>query len=193
MFLHTGKKIDGKSVAIAVRYETRNRLAGTCFRGRFKPLAGNFIQFQDCLDVFRRDGVIVDELVNSAGETYREHDKTDSVCIECESLVGWSGTDHRGKYFAQEVEPYEPNRHSFVWRVRLDRRDLKAPLTKLVTVVYEVKVEADMIVIIVWSIYPGQDIGPLRGDVSGREGIVMFDWNHPGEPLPQGARLLVDV
>jgi hypothetical protein len=31
--------------------------------------------------------------------------------------------------------------------------------------------------------YPGPDIGELVGDVSARENVVFFDWNHPGEPI----------
>jgi len=35
--------------------------------------------------------------------------------------------------------------------------------------------------VVIKSIYPGNDIGDLEGNITKREGVVFFDSNHPGE------------
>jgi hypothetical protein len=49
--------------------------------------------------------------------------------------------------------------------------------------VYELKREDGDLVAIIHSIYPGKDIGPLSGDLTASQNIVMFDWKHPGKTI----------
>lgn len=87
------------------------------------------------------------------------------------------------------VEWFNPNyrKDATALRVRLNRKDVLAPLTDCITLVYQIKFESGIgWKVIVHTVYPGDDIGPLRGNISNREGIVMFDFKHPGEPWDEG-------
>jgi hypothetical protein len=181
MFLNTRCIINHKPVVVIVRHDTESRLAKTCFRGPHLKVAGNFSSWANCGELFK-NRFIVSELVNDAREALRVNERTNSVTIALENLCGWSGTDGLGKYNHRALERFEPNRRSFAWRVRTHRRDLLAPRTHILTVVYELKEEADkdQIAVIVHSIYPGSDIGELVGDITQREKRIFFDWNHPG-------------
>jgi hypothetical protein len=70
----------------------------------------------------------------------------------------------------------------------------KAPLTNKLTVVFEFQLATEdrPHLMIVHSLYPGEDIGELSGDITENEGRVFFDWDHPGadddeNKLPQSA------
>ena len=97
--------------------------------------------------------------------------------------VGWPGTDELTKYKPEDLEEFSPNRHSKALRVKKDRLDLLVPLTNFVTLVYELRPERYQTAIIVHSMYPGKDIGELHGNITEREKVVFFDWDHPGVPI----------
>lgn len=184
MFLKTHFRIDGIAVAFIVRSVTEQRLSTTCFRGTDKKLAGNFMAFRSHNDLFdTSDSTWLPGFVADIKETLERGDSTASYSFDKGTDVGWSGTASISRYQPDDMEIFEPNRRSQAFRIKTSRCDLLAPLTSLVTMVYEVRIEGSIIGVIIHSIYPGEDIGELRGDVSKREGIVFFDWNHPGEPL----------
>ncbi len=182
MFIKINTSVMGP-VAVIVRDQTKQRLAGTCFRGFPTERAGNFhIVWNDVHDVLNCD-FIKEKLLISAHESLKEKRWSDSLHIDCENVIGWSGTDDLGKYKPEDLEPFNPNRRSTALRVRISRTDLLAPQTNFVTLVYEVRPEGHQTAIIVHSMYPGKDIGELNANITEREKIVFFDWGHPGVPL----------
>jgi len=100
------------------------------------------------------------------------------------ALVGRSSTGKLADYPAEALVPYQPNKRSQALRIRPERRDILAPPTCILTIVYQRKPPDDegRQVVIVHSLYPGPDIGQLRGDITAREGVVFFYWEHPGQP-----------
>jgi hypothetical protein len=106
-----------------------------------------------------------------------------SLMINYGFWVGWSSTEPAVKFDTEATEPFEPNSKSTAQRVKTDREDLPAPRTKELTVVFNFKKEdaGEGIIAVLYSIYPGGDIGELVGDITGREKVVFFDWDHPGE------------
>ncbi len=110
-------------------------------------------------------------------------DGTYSLELKYPAIIGWSGTDERSKYKDDDLEVHCPNVRSTVMRVKLDRRDLRAPTTDTMTVVYHIKRKLDHLLVTILSLYPGPDIGPLDGNLTENRGVVMFDFNHPGQTL----------
>jgi hypothetical protein len=159
---------------------TESRLWRTCFRGKTVPLAGNFSKWEFATQLIRDDEVLK-QFMETIEETLKEEAYgTNSMTIECSSFVGWSSTDTIHKYEERNCERFSPNRVSTALRVKMGLHFF-APLTNRLTIVYEYKKEGNTDVIIVHSMYPGDDIGELKGDVSARENVVFFDWNHPGQ------------
>jgi hypothetical protein len=182
MFLNTNINIEDKQVVIIVRQRTEERLMSTCFRGRDKNLAGNFIDWDNAWSFFRQQHWAIEQLIDDVRETISLKSRTNSVCMEAPYPVGWSGTDDASKYRSDDLEEFAPNRKSVAMRVRPELTDVQAPLTDKVTIVYELRDEGKQIAVVVHSIYPGEDIGELVGDVTEREKVVFFDWNHQGYP-----------
>lgn len=166
---------------LVCRTETLDRLLGTCFRGKGVRLAGNFSRWNDVKELFEDDVIgraISEEFYEVATEGVPG---TNSLEIDYEAPVGWSSTDDVKKYDSTLLEHFQPNRKASALRVKTSAQGVRAPVTNLVTLVYEYKLEKGKHhTFVVHSIYPGSDVGPLSGDVSGREGQVFFDWNHPG-------------
>lgn len=174
--------IDNNSVLIIVRKETVTRLGDTCFRGIHKCLAGNFARWWNA-KVLLEDPFINDQLHRKILIHSVDGLGTYSITIDYPYIVGWSGTDDIEKYPHDSYREYRPNRHSSVMKISPLRKDILAPLTKQVTFVYELKREDGDLVAIIHSIYPGKDIGPLSGDLTASQNIVMFDWKHPGKTI----------
>jgi hypothetical protein len=177
--MYITKTVAGKQVALIVRYATEERLATTCFRGKTKNLAGNFFRWENVGELFREQ-IVIDAFLKEIETALTDDSLSNSVCIEFGAPIGWTGTDHVQKYHHECLEKFTPNRKSYALRVKTDRSDLAAPRTSLLTIVYEIRPEEDQTCIIIHSIYPGKDIGELKGDITARESCVFFDWNHPG-------------
>ncbi len=166
---------------IIVPQRVRERLTGTCFRGRHLALAGNFSHFQTAGEVLGNRQVCsaflnkLEEL-RSTGFT-----GTRALSILLTDTVGWESTQDIADLDPDVLERFRLNRRATALRVKSDRRDVRAPQTKDLTLVYEVCRDGRDIVAIVRSMYPGYNIGKLEGDVSKRENRVFFDWDHPGE------------
>lgn len=168
-------------VDIVTRYHTKERLASTCFRGVDVKKAGNFSRW-NCIEKVLEDANVLEELLNDLNEACRDRNiGTSSLNIECPEFVGWESTDMAEKYNLGDLEVFKLNRKGRALRVKTDRTDLKAPRTKLLTVIYELKSEDGNFVVIIHSLYPGLDVGDLVGNVTERENRVFFDWGHPGE------------
>lgn len=186
MLIKTGVQIENLDVHVLISDHVWTRLSGTCFRGKHKALSGNFCRWVNHNEMFDpNDKFILDQIVEDAKVAIEKHSRNNSFSIQFKDWIGWSGTDDRILYANICLEPFAINRKATGYRIRTDRKDILAPKTKILTIIYEVKYDPEKgrINLIIWSMYPGPDIGELVGDVSDREKIVFFDWNHPGEPI----------
>jgi len=181
MYIRKGLKKNGLPAAIIVRAATEERLRAKCFRGRTVCKAGNFSRWSTPVQLFS-DTLILEQFLDEISVLWDKKDfGTHSVEIRCDNIVGWSSTAPTIDFAPDSLEQFNPNRKSVALRVKLFRTDLLARQTKLVTIVYEFKVEAGNPVAVVHSAYPGEDVGELEGDVTAREERIFFDWNHPGD------------
>lgn len=160
--------------------KTKERLQTTCFRGRDQKLAGNFKLWESVEDMF--EGSILNKVTDDVWEQW-EHGVfgTHSVTFEMPIHVGWESTVSRDKYSMDDLEDFSPNKRSSALRIRPGRTEHLAPLTRDITIVYQLEEQRGAAKVTIWSMYPGVDIGELDGDITEREGRVFFDWNHPGE------------
>jgi hypothetical protein len=180
--MYLPKKLNsGAEAAVVVRSNTEQRLKSTCFRGSSKRLAGNFLRWNSVHELFR-DSLVMEALLTHLDEILLKPDfGTHSLGIIHTMLVGWEGTADLSNFTADDLEQFDLNRRSWGFRVKTSRTDLLASKTKELTVVFEFKPEEGRAVAVVHSIYPGKDVGELKGNVSEREKLVFYDWNHPGE------------
>lgn len=143
------------------------------------PRAGNFSKWAT-LESFFDEPLILRELEYHLNDARRHNIRTYSFEIVFDHPVGWSSTDDLRRYQDRDLEFFRPNRRSEGFRVKPLFSNLLAPQTNYVTIVFEFKKEHDGPTAVIHTIYPGRDIGELVGDVTEREGIVFFDWEHPG-------------
>lgn len=171
----------GVWVSIIVRNSTKRRLQTTCFREGLQPFAGNFMYWHSPEEVFG-DLFVMGEFLLNIEEMWEGQDfGTQSICISHTGNIGWESTVPIAGYESDDFERFDINRRSWGMRIKLSRRELLAPKTCELTIVCEFKHEEGSPVVIIHSLYPGQDIGELIDDVTNREQRVFFGWNHPGE------------
>ncbi len=169
----------GKRVDVVVPQFHVKRLDKTCFRGREVQLAGNFSLFRDALEFFE-DSFIKREFLDEIERAFKKHDlRTIGVSIWHPDTLGWASTARLEDFAAEELEEFHPNRRSTALRVCT--RNVYAPRTRWCTIISHLKVKpGQRPCVMVCSIYPGEDIGELEGDITKREGVVFFGWDHPG-------------
>lgn len=171
-----------------------NRLANSCFRDNNLPLAGNFIHW-DSFPELLGDEIVEVELIEegleiieemlAANETARRNNR---ITIEHEEFVGWASAVSRKDLLTHEpleLELFDPNKNTTVYKIQSG--SVPAPLTKELTIVFDVQYYNGDWQIIVQTVYPGIDV-PLGTDPNNKliidpNEIVFFDWEHPGEPL----------
>lgn len=159
-----------------MRRETRDRLAKTCFRKGNRPLSGNFFVWENPYDVFGND-----EVQKGFFNCFSfARLGTNRACMEMTFHTGWSSADQISDYNTSDLEIFYPNHNTTAFRVKKTSTHIKAPLTKFITIIYEFKYEGDEGMVIIHSLYPGKDVGPVRGDMT-KKPLVFFDWSHPGE------------
>jgi hypothetical protein len=146
-----------------------------CFRGRECCKAGNFRHWNKVEEVVN-DWVLVHLCNKALGVGYG----TFSDTVDFTDYIGWSSTAPRGQYSDADLDGFHPNNHSSALRVVDPTKS--APLTKSLTIIGEYRKDGGVEKIIIHSMYPGKYVGVLDGDISEREGVVFFDWEHPGEP-----------
>lgn len=179
-FFKKTKNDIGPDFNIIVRDETIERLKTTCFRGKEKALAGNFSAWGDVWEMLR-DEFILEELLYemmylSENNDFGDH-SLEVTYRRC--AVGWASTDTIINYGDDDLVVFHPNRKSCALKV--SSVEFKAPETQRITFVFEMKEEGADVTMVIHSIYPGMDIGVLDGDITKREGVVFFDWSHPGQ------------
>jgi hypothetical protein len=128
------------------------------------------------------DGFIREQLIDDTKVAVEKCSRRNSFSIKFNEWIGWSSTDDRILHANICLEPFAINGRATGYRIRPDRKDILAPKTKIMTIIYNLAFEANQLLVHIVSMYPGPDIGELIEDVSEREGVVFFDWNHPGEP-----------
>ncbi|MFH0928101.1 MAG: hypothetical protein V1821_01365 [bacterium] len=174
----------GKRVVLIVGAQAEERLARTCFRPLSEPRAGNFQRFRSAREIIARRGIIQklqEECLGELRELQGDESRF-SFSLQDLGFVGWSSTAPREGFLAEQLEPLELNWRATALRVKKDL-ELLAPPTREITFVVNLKMTPREVILFVFSIYPGPDVGELVGDVSLREGVVFFDWNHPGKPF----------
>lgn len=177
----------GTEVTVIMRQKAELRLSGRCFRGTERRLAGNFYRWESIVGAlqdpeFRAKFLEALDLQFKQLEPFQDG-MIDTVRFELcfDEAIGWSSTDHAEYYEEFLLEPFQPNDKSSAMRVKPDLKNVPAPATQILTVVVEIKIEADHAVAVIHTLYPGKDVGPLAGDVTKRANCVFFDWQHPGE------------
>jgi len=180
---------DKKPVFLVIPKIVEDRLATTCFRGRDKELAGNFLRYDGYHD-FILDMEVSVRLTKTVHEAILERPSKDKFnlrsTIELPMYVGWSSTADLSLFQPHELEPFELNSRVTAWRIK--DRTIDAPLTKTITFALSFRLEDGVWHVSFHTIYPGKDIGrlvPLNGarDISERSQQAFFAWDHPGEPV----------
>lgn len=184
MSMYRNPAFDREEYEIIVPKKTEKRLRTTCYRNQ--QTAGCFIDWRSSHDVF--EDIEASELIeNQINEIVNEMDNEgltsdeQSFTIEMPYEIGWSSTIALSRLpGGVELEEKPLNRRARAMFVADPLTP--APLTSLVTFVIQVKFDGDWTVLI-HSIYPGPDIGQLKGNMTKREKIAFFDWNALGERI----------
>jgi len=173
---------EGVPIVVLMRDPTEFKLSTKCFRGRECHCAGNFSQWESAQEMFRDEGLL-ELLIHDALRSLTSSVSRRRVSLDLGRNIGWSGTDAVSNYNSEDLEVYRPNWKCTALRVRFGAIHLKAPLTSLVTVIYQIKYEEDrgQFAVVIHSTYPGMDIGEMSGNVTEDRGIVFFGLKHPGE------------
>lgn len=174
--------------------EDRNRLKGTCFRGRGRPLAGNFMRWRSMREVLN-DPYVWEDLQANCGEKLISEEVSDRsrqkftarFTIVHPQPIGWTSatTDETYQLVQDDLESFWPNRKTKALRVK-SSVDFCAPLTREVTFSIRFAQRGGTWIGFIKTIYPGEDIGrvyPTNPKRTGplMHGVVFFDWNHMGE------------
>lgn len=100
--------------------------------------------------------------------------------------LGWSSTAPR-KYFADlplDMRPIGTGyraRALFVPKEYAYEKDVYAPGTDTITMSVSTANRGGQPEVEVFTMYPGQDVGPLQGNMTERTGLVWFEWTHPAD------------
>lgn len=182
--MHIERKTQsGLTTVIIVAWATEKRLRSTCYRGPSHKKAGNFISFDSSDDLLGHE-VVLRELLAQVDTLWARQDRsgTWSFTLTCPDFIGWESTAPLANYNPNDLEPLRLNTRANALSVKLSpSHQLSAPKTKNITVIFELNSEGEDAVVVIHSIYPGTDVGPLDGDVTQREQRVFFSWDHPGE------------
>jgi hypothetical protein len=121
-----------------------------------------------------------DELDAQINQAITADESTFSITLDTKELIGWSGTICEQQIPSEDTETFTLNKRA-TCRMIKHNTDHEAPLTTEVTFI--IRIPKGNRVALLESVYPGQDVGKLEGDVSGREKVVFFGFTHKGEAL----------
>ncbi len=168
----------GASVRMIITGEDIVRIEQRHFRRR-RSAAANFKLWSSPRHLWS-DAEVQQKFLDHVVQAFAEGAKgTESCSLSLSIPVGWSGTDDVTRYERDTLELFQPNKRSDAFRVRKERTDLKAPETQELTFIYRI-IERESPAIQIYSLYPGRDIGELEGNITEREKVVFFDWDHAG-------------
>jgi len=134
------------------------------------------------------DPVLRRKLIVEVNAIIAETDKwvggTYSVTVAYPEVVGWDATvthdDARGLPTKQD------SLNTYAWGDFIADKDVPAPMTRELTcvlVLREGKTGRDDVLAVVESMYPGRDVGRLKGNVSAREKVFFFHRDTPGDDV----------
>jgi hypothetical protein len=121
-----------------------------------------------------------DELDAQINQAITADESTFSITLDTKKLIGWSGTICEQQIPSEDTETFTLNKRA-TCRMIKHNTDHEAPLTTEVTFI--IRIPKGNRVALLESVYPGQDVGKLEGDVSSREKVVFFGFTHKGETL----------
>lgn len=173
---------DGQDVFLQIPENTYERIKGTCFRGKQCSQAGNSCRWHRIVD-FKEDPVVhellgisfLDLVKNGAVSTSHR------IVLEFQDAVGWDSV----LSYAEVPEEYRDK----LVRKELNKRShalflpdnlVKAPLTSFLTLVVRMYHDRHWRFVL-HTIYPGNDVGELRGDMTKKHNYVWLNWSNPGE------------
>ncbi len=172
--------VDGEEIWIGIPKKYHERFDTQHFRGAGKKLAGNFGAWNTFLDFLADPDTqeILGEELSIIKE--KNGDGRYRICIDYpDREIGWESTLHASQLEEGEadhtVSVLSANRN---WCANFFEAGFtKAQVTDLVTM----SVEITGGVIKVHTMYPGEDVGRLNGDMTTKKGLYFFDFNNPGE------------
>ena len=142
--------------------------------------AGNFSRWDDAKEAIRNDDLIA-RLTTALEKS--DHYGQFRVCITMPYPIGWLSTVPEGMHLTTEdVEPFKLNGKQIALRVRKERADILAPQTRMITLVGQLIQRGNTSVCLIYTMYPGRDIGSLRSLHNFDSTHIFFDWSHPGSP-----------
>ena len=183
-------KVGNLPITIIVREASERHIRLHNFRGSEIRCAGNFFRWEN-LDDFLKDQEFLYTLKDDVDDALQQEHVHRTFEYDFDANIGWSSTVPLGKIDDSFLERFNLNEHAFGMRVKCSHKEIKAPLTKTVTVTYELKRETDrgngreQLSVVIFSIHPGVGIGPIRGNMSTPRkdfpGCDFFGRDHPGE------------
>ncbi len=176
---------DAPALKLTVTRQTKNMLVQRHFRGRSVARAGNFKRWDTMRACLR---TVRDDVVRAAIATLREMllkeevEGVDSVELTLPYPVGWDTVADLGPKNEDLFEYRSIRGHQAVAWFFHPRSPTLAPLTRTMTVVYRIHHprRSNGWTCTILTIRPGPDLGVLKGHVTEKLGIALFDWDHPG-------------
>jgi hypothetical protein len=173
---------NGRTIALIMRKPAVLRLSTTCFRGRDKRLAGN-LKLYDNFSQVMDDQLVVEGVFAELDKLFEDEmfNATYSFTVKHTEPVGWSSTIMAKQLPGVKTEKQKLNKRSRASFVADPA--IMAPLTHSITFICELKYHTKTDLrgaVMVHSLYPGPDVGDLRGDMTRETGMLWFPWTTPG-------------
>lgn len=172
----------GEKVEIILPREQADRLTRTCFRGRNCRQAGNFFMWPH-FSAFIQDSETQGILMSILGELVEEANvqKRHRIELEYRWDIGWDSVMEIDNLESEDIETGEVrDLNKRATALFLPDDLILAPRTNIVTMVLEQK-HVNHWRFIIWTMYPGYDVGDLRGDMTELHGFVWLSWSNPGD------------
>jgi hypothetical protein len=168
----------GISVLIVCHSYKERILSRISFQGKEKHFAGNFHKWKTLEDMLS-DTLVRDGFTNKINELISSHALgAHSVTITCPSNVGWESTTPLDGFRAEELETFKPSAYNYA--LRLIKHGREAPETNQATIIFTLTRKNGELRATIDSVYPGTNIGILKGDITKQTGRVFYAEEHPG-------------
>jgi len=178
----TSNEID--PIEVQQPFDVIQRLKGVCFRGPSVRQAGNLFHWKDH-NAFLNDPVVLTLMAPSLTEIidrpYPYAHGPHRFEIKFEHHVGWDKVVYLDKLSVDDEDSCKRDflNHKATALILPNDR-IKAPLTKVVTMVVSVR-HIGFWQFGIRDMYPGPDIGRVFEDMTDKHGLVWLRWSNPGE------------
>ena len=148
-------------------------MKSTCFRNG-GPGSGKFRWWTSFQQLMRHNDIknrLVQEIDRIFYEEEHPYGSWDFTIEHPSTWIGWTSTvpeDELPEHVA--IERFHPNKRSSAYKVA--NTDFRAPRTRLISFVVEVKTRGRKNVVLIHSIYPGEVV-ELRGDIEPEEAVFI--------------------